>query len=87
MGTCGRRFRRAFSPKSSVFFKEIGLRRMAVLVGRPNKTGGAVKPRGDWGGAAPPLVRERARAFAASPPSVSDKTAILRRLQRNCLAM
>ena len=50
MGTCGRRFRRAFSPKSSVFFKEIGLRRMAVLVGRPNKTGGAVKLRGDWGG-------------------------------------
>ena len=50
MGTCGRRFRRAFSPKSSVFFKEIGLRRMAVLVGRPNKTVGAVKLRGDWGG-------------------------------------
>ena len=26
------------------------MRSMAVLVGRPNKTGGAVKLRGDWGG-------------------------------------
>ena len=73
MGTCGRRFRRAFSPKSSVFSRKL------ACVARRFWSGAQIRQVGQWNceeigaGAAPPLVRERAHAFAASPLSVPDK--------------